>query len=364
MFNRRIQKLFDEIEGLQESFARFEAEFPDETVATAFALAWVVKVRKITCSLCGTPNKPKEIHDRKFPCSNCKKPVWITAGTMFEKVTYFRPWLAAFWLLERGIKINPWEFHDLLGIHSHTADAIFKQVSLRLLMLLLQGPSAVVPSSVFLPIFHRRSRETPAGEPPAAEETRARELAKKQSQPTTQQFVPHLKPIVSHSEPVLDENEKLTLGSISTTPISFDQLCGRVALSVGDLSAALISLELKGAVFRLPGDRYVRENLQSLVAANSLHLDSIVPDKGAQATVKAFIKYIRTRHQGVSRKYVQLYIPLFDLLENHQNWKKGTLLKLAINSKKIRYEDIRDFVTDLQVAIFPRAPDTSLRATH
>ncbi len=73
--------------------------------------------------------------------------------------------------------------------------------------------------------------------------------------------------MVSYSDPDIDENEKQIFDEISATPISFDQLCDRVDLPVGELSALLMSLELKGAVFRLPGDRYVRENLQSLVAA-------------------------------------------------------------------------------------------------
>ncbi len=157
-------------------------------------------------------------------------------------------------------------------------------------------------------------------------------------------------------------NEKQIFDVISATPISFDQLCDRVDLPVGELSALLMSLELKAAIFRLPGDRYVRENLQSLVAANSLHVDSTISDKGNRATVKAFIKDIRTRHRGVSRKYLQLFVPLFVLLEHHKSWEKGTLLKLAISSKKIRYQDILDFVTDLEVIIFPRAPDCLARA--
>jgi hypothetical protein len=361
--NKRIQKIFDKIEGLQESFAEFEAEFPDEAAATAYALAWVVRVRQTICNICSTVNVPKEIHERKFPCLKCKKPVWITAGSMFEGVTYFRPWLAAFWFLERGIKINPWQFRELMGIHWFTADSIFKEVALSLLTLFQQGDSVTVPSSVFVSVYRRRSRETPAGEPPVAEETRARELAQKRSQSITRQQSPRPKSIVSHSELDIDENEKQIFDMISATPCSFDLLCERAALSVGELSAVLMSLELKGAVFRLPGNRYVRENLQSLVAAKLRHVDSTVSDKGTRATVKAFIKDILARHGGVSRKYVQLFVPLFVLLEHHKSWEKGTLLKLAINSKKIRYDDILDFVTDLEVAIFPRAPDNLVNAS-
>ncbi len=74
MPSKRVQKIFDKVEGLQSSFSEFEAEFPDEAAATAFALGWVVRIRQIVCSICGTVNLPKEILDRNFPCLKCKNP--------------------------------------------------------------------------------------------------------------------------------------------------------------------------------------------------------------------------------------------------------------------------------------------------
>ncbi|MBI3013154.1 MAG: DNA-protecting protein DprA [Elusimicrobia bacterium] len=67
------------------------------------------------------------------------------------------------------------------------------------------------------------------------------------SQVTQQPFSPDLTPL-----------EKRVSDLISFDPIAIDHLSSRSALNVGDLSQALLSLEMRGLIHSLPGRNYVR----------------------------------------------------------------------------------------------------------
>ncbi|HIA51312.1 MAG TPA: hypothetical protein EYN91_04390 [Candidatus Melainabacteria bacterium] len=360
MYSR--ETLFSRVDGLKEVFEAFLAEFGDEDFCRDYVLAMVVETNVMRCNHCGTSNKPTVIEDRNFPCIKCKRPIWITAGTMFEQVEYFQSWLAAFRLHEKKIILNPFQFHILLGIHYNTAYTMFKQLN-KELSEMLTDCSRTVPSSAFVSVFYRRSRETPAGEPPVSEERRARQLAEKPLLMKRKRKVRQPMPSMQQTPLDLNEREKLVYSETSATPISFELLCKNTDLPVPELSSVLTMLELKGALNRLPGDNYERADFQTLVAAKDLSVDRAVVDKGQRRSIKSFIEFIKSKYQGISRKYLQLYVGPHLLNESVEGLKDGTLLTAFIKRKKITSKEILDFVTDLQVAIFPRAPAGDVETT-
>ena len=60
--------------------------------------------------------------------------------------------------------------------------------------------------------------------------------------------------------PVLDETEQIVLRAAGHDPVDADTLSQRSGLTTDRLCAILLGLELKGALFALPGNRYQRRN--------------------------------------------------------------------------------------------------------
>ena len=269
---------------------------------------------------------------------------------MFEQVEIFQPYLAAFWLMERDIKINPFQFQILANIPSYnTAHKLFKLIALKLTEFLVDD-TRLVASAAFVSVYTRRSRETPAGEPPVAEEARARRKADNNTPAKRKKDTQPPGPAVQPQALELGQIEKNVFATMSATPLSFDEIYGKSGISAGELSATLMFLELKGAIKSLPGDRF--ELSDAHIA--KLPVDTAVDDKPARVAVKSIIKFIRALYQGVSRKYLQLYIGFYLFYESIDRWKKGTLLSTFIKSKKTGYDEILKYVTNLQVAINPR----------
>lgn len=260
MNGRRVEKLFAKIKGLKQVFDEFVAEYPNEAVCRATVLSYVAENKALICNYCGTQNRPTVVQERDFPCEVCKKPVWVTAGTGFEQVELFRPWLAWFRLQERGIVLNAFQFHDLLEIPYFTAYKMSKQIHMKLCEI-LADPNRTAPSSAFASIFYRRSRETPAGEHPVSEEKRARQLVERRSESISKRKIEQVTQLAVQPKFELSDREKLVLSEIIDAPISFGLLLKNTQLPVSQLSSVLTMMELKGAVSRLPGDNYERVDL-------------------------------------------------------------------------------------------------------
>ena len=62
------------------------------------------------------------------------------------------------------------------------------------------------------------------------------------------------------STPELDETERIVLKAAGHDPVDADTLSQRSGLTTDRLCAILLGLELKGALFALPGNRYQRRN--------------------------------------------------------------------------------------------------------
>jgi len=358
MYSRRVEKLFAKIEGLKQVFEEFVSEYPDEAVCRATVLSYVAENKVLIWNYCGTQNRPTAVQERDFPCDVCKRPVWVTAGTGFEQVELFRPWLAWFRLQERGIVLNAFQFHDLLEIPYFTAYKMSKQIHMKLCEI-LADPNRTAPSSAFSSIFYRRSRETPAGEHPVSEEKRARLLVEKRSESISRRKVEQETPALIQPEFELSDKERLVFSAIVDAPISFGLLLRNTKLPVSQLSSVLTMMELKGALSRLPGDNYERADLLRISANASL--ESAVTEKNDKTTIKSLIKFVRAKYQGISRKYLQLYAAPFLFSEGLESWKEGALLDLFVRSKKIPYREILEYVSELQVAVFPRPPDVQAK---
>lgn len=358
MFSAYLRRTFEKVEGLYEAFMDFSAKFPDEDACRTYVLMGILSQGNLVCQNCGILNHHDDARVRSFPCSKCKKLIWITAGTTFEQVEFFRPWVAAQHLMEADVRVNAFQLSRLLETHYHTAYGVLKTINFKLADR-MPADAQTAPSAAFAAVFFRRSRETPAGCHPVEEERRAQERAygkqgqknnpnRKSSRRRSAQ--PHPSPDLL---PEMSGDEQKVFSFIGTEPIHFDRLCELSDLPAPSLSVLLMSLQLKNAVRNEVGNRYMREDFVSLVHSRETAQGANPANSKSQVTVKAILKHIRGMYQGISRKYLQLYVANFLFYEQLEEWKDGGLLKLLITSKKVKYEEILAFVTDLHVSVVP-----------
>src|SRR5688572_2954786 len=114
---------------LASLWERFNIEFPTEEACLQELSARTHKNGMTKCHRCGYIRWPNNYNSRVLVCRVCKRKYWLTAGTFFHRIRCARPWLAAIWLLERGLSISSFRFHTLLNISYSTALSIFKKLT-------------------------------------------------------------------------------------------------------------------------------------------------------------------------------------------------------------------------------------------
>ncbi len=208
----------------------FDAENLDEKICELKALQICCKLGFTICRHCNHHQMLKGQLQRMYRCDVCRKEIWITGGSFFDHVRKFRPYLASFFLLERGIILSASDLSNVLGISVDTAGKIYKKVA-KLVSEKMQGSGSDVSTTELSQIVCRRTIETPARQSPLAEEV---EIQKRLKLCEPEAAVEELK------EPELTTNEKVVLALLSELPILFAALCEKANLECGDASAAIM----------------------------------------------------------------------------------------------------------------------------
>jgi len=318
---------------LDSCWQEFNRLFPSEDACVEH-LRRLLRVRS-KCSTCANKLARTAYGARSFKCQFCFKKCWLTAGTFFHRVRQVRPWLAAIFLFERGISFNAVQFQRLLGIAHSTASTILKKITVAAHSAMQENATEEVPSSVFRPVFTKRSRETPARELPVAEQ----EAIDRSAGVTVSQM--QLSQL-STQDPV----EKAIYECLSFEPLPYDAICEKAGASVGQVSAALTFMELSGLVTRLHGDRYVWSAPVSAFTADKQLLDE--PQK---KVVDRILEYMRSKFGGISRKYLQNYISMHWCQIDRKRKSKRSVLDLCLGHKSVSYKEIREYVSPPLVQI-------------
>lgn len=321
----------------------FDAENLDEKICEIKSLQLCCSLGFVVCRHCNHHQLMSGELQRMYLCKVCSKEIWITGGTFFDRVRKFRPYLAAFYLMERGVILSACDMAKLLGVSPCMADRIYKKVA-KLVSEQMISSQIEVSTVELLPVAMRRTSRTPAGQPALAEEVAVQKLVALQEAEQSEQ---------ESNYPELPNNEKLVLTLLSETPITFDDLCERLHLDCGDASAAIMGLELRGLAARLPGVRYVISDQPNQLAAKAS--DIKMQKSKHHKIVSRMIDFINERFQGVGRKNHQFFAALFWIYEDRQRWGPGSIQKLCVQSRHIPYREILAFVTPPTVKLVARA---------
>lgn len=358
---------------LASSWREFATKFPTDADSLE-ELYRHAGLRK--CNHCGSVYVTRIHGARTIRCTACKRKTWFTADTFFHRIKRPQAWLGYIWLFDHGIIVNPSRFHKLAGVAYDTARNIFKKLAM-VMASYMKGNS--VPSSEFAPIIGKRSRETPARAHPRAEEAEMEKKTRLESSPpasireleknsgpspqTTHRHdnLPDNEPgqteetctglSVPISSVELSEQERIVYRSLSEEPVTFDNLCIKLKLQAGKLSAILTMLELAGLATAMIGNRYVRSPSQNNAVAGRLASRKQAAHKTCRVT--GIIDFLRQYFHAVSRKDLQLYLAAHWFMSDRAARPCSSLLQSCFRFRHVPCREMLEFVSPLLVKISP-----------
>lgn len=319
-----------------DCLSAFNAEVPNEDSARARVFAGLVENRGIECPHCRGVGMPGS--ERSFGCRKCKRIVWVTAGSFFENVRKMRPWLAMIWLFEHGVEFNPSQVCQSIGVSTSTAAEIKKKLDF-LIASQMPADSPTVPSGLFADVFCRRTIETPARAHPREEQLEVDRKADK-ALDTAPDVVP-LDPEDPFSGP-LNDYEQAIWDCLSDEFISFDRLVVLSQLPVSLLNSGIFLLRMRGLI-KAQFETFARVPKSSRFKVDK----NSVPFTG-------FVSFIKTVHQGIGRRMLQLHLAAFWCFIDRTRWGPGKLLSICLNSHPVSRHQLRTYVSPQFVKILPR----------
>ncbi len=320
----RPRKPSDEEALLCASWAAFRNELPTFQACVASLQEMTELDGKLRSPCCFELQPEGTYGERNYKCPKCKQLVWVTAGTFFDGIKDPITWRGAIWLYEEGLTPTATDLERLSGASYSSCWEICRKLNMVILEQILDGLTPV-ESAFFQEIIFRRTRVTPAGKHPRAEQAEIEEDS-----------------LDAADEEILDdltEKQISILQNLSQEPVHFDVLCAKANTPSTDVSAFLMLLELSGTAQRLVGDRYVRIKKSKKMR----DVEDLPPE--LKLMISAFKNFVRAKFQGISRKYLQLYLAAFICYLNREKWERGRILHACWQRRKIRRKDLLNYVT-------------------
>jgi hypothetical protein len=184
----------------------------------------------LKCPDCRCTDVVRPHGDRRFRCRSCWNYHSALLNTPFERIRRLREGLLLLWLKENEVEFNTQDFHGFTRLNYSTVEKLERKLAI-----VLANNNSVCKQC------------NGTGKCAACAGTSAQKSAKKTaaSTPTTTNQSPNL----DFLGPV-SENEKNALEHLNDEFRHFDILWSRTGLSVNQLNAALLTLEMRKMITR------------------------------------------------------------------------------------------------------------------
>jgi hypothetical protein len=385
-----IAEAFCQALSIEEMFQQFKKLFPTEEACWCELIRAVQEHGIFRCRNCGG-SQFEHLGGRKILCQNCHLSTSITVGTLFERIRRAEPWLAAMWLMERGVILTSSAFHKLVDVAQSTALVMLRKIRL-VLESSFDETARLVASKQFKRLMCRRSLETPARLHPSSEDDfRDCEHAAngKDSECFAEKSVSDL---VSNTElesqldalpPSMREKAKTVLQHLANGALSYDELCSMIEIAAGPLNSILAVLEIAGLVHDIGGGRFVLMQSRSQNVSEERrcertstrgvahgdrrqlhfeHDEHSPPNQFGErssedflppvvttdlALAKSVTLFILRKFSGVSRKYLQLYLVALWCCVDRDFWTEEKIFKQCYLAPPLPYRDSLTYISDV-----------------
>lgn len=335
-------------EKLVKAFHEFEKKFPTEKESIELFANLVLKEIGVHCRFCSSTSIVREYGSRLYRCSQCRRKGWIFTGTFFEKMRLAKLWNATIWLYERKVNFNAWQLANLCQVAYSSALVINRKIA-KVIHFLQSQNAELVPSEVFMKLFCKRSRVTPAEAHPKFEQIKVNESlfaeqieVEEESDTRTDEINGLLNK--------LTQDEEQILALLSEKPIHLDDICRELLSESGVIIASLTMLELSDLVVRHPGDYYTKiakpkKNSKDMKARQELINYYLHSSK-----VEEFVDYAVYNYHGFSRKYLQFYLAKFQAAFQEGFMAPGKILQECLRHESFSYSQMLEYVSPDEVA--------------
>lgn len=339
----------------QPLFDLFRLEYPDEHSAEETILSRGIASGRIVCRRCSSSNLARSNEGIRYVrCADCNFVGSFTAGGFYNRIRGLHKYLFKEWLLEHGFNISADEFSTIVDCAPNTAQSIHKKYACVVLSA-MDEEAIQVSSAQFLDLVARRSIETPARCHPRAEEDaldKADEISsimlleddRNTAAILTPSAVQALEHLSSSQEP-LDLQQKQVFELLKVEPISFDKLIVKTGLEPGPLSAVLVMLELEGLSHSPSTDFY------ALGPRKKSGVSSIKNTHSHGGALGKIMSDLRSVHQFVSRKCLQLYLAIHWCVMDRKRWGLGSLTEACLKFGYISAKQATEYVSPKLVKI-------------
>lgn len=320
----------------------------------------------VRCPRCSCDKVTRSPGEREGKCDNCKQKCWFTSGTMLERATLFKGYLAAALFGEEGLTISGPEFSRLTGIPQTSSYTILRKFRMAICDY-MPAEAVNFSGSLLQFLIAKRTVETPARCHPYAEQKLTDEalLAEPLDHPdgSCKLGIGEVNNAYSGTDEVSDEVsaevsaevsdevgddklseyekvKKVVLSLLSDVGLTADTISLRTGFAIGRVIAGLSELELFGDARVEPGGKYFKcdgMKLETEASADNA--------KELLLAISGFVDFVVEYFHRVGRKGLQTYVAARWCALDRERWGKGSLMRLSGEHPPVPYRQIRDYVS-------------------
>jgi hypothetical protein len=400
----------DKFEEMQRRIAQIDSLFSDPTEHLLYLYGFLPGGP--ACRRCGSSHLELMQGNRIGRCLICGRNNYLTAHTFLHGVRRPLDYVRTIFLLEEGFPFSANMYSDITGMAPSSVNSMMAKVFSVVSKFMPKCVSE--SSSTFIELFHRRSSQTPTMKHPSSEQdifddmenekmaasldlyleralnelyelpavangdggefkpekeapvvaatactnvsssaacnmvvttqNLASPFATNKSDQPTETAIPA--DADSSNATVFDwTREKDIFKALSREPVSFDAVIDMTKLSAAELASALVNLELADLVKCVPGQMYAQKRL--------LWTDHQTLDKEEkEALFEPFFDFIENTFQGISRKYLQLYLAAHFAIACRKRWDLGQLFSACMRNGRLHGRQRLAYVTPAVVACY------------
>ncbi len=340
-------------EDMQRRIDQIDSLFTGETDHLLYLYGFIPGGLK--CHTCHSVHLDLHEGNRTATCLLCGKITYLTARTFFHGVRRPVDWVRAIWLFEEGVSFSANMFATVTGMSPSSVSAMISKLLIVLNTQMEECPTE--KSSSFLPSINKRSLQTPAAKHPVTEQDVFDAMESENMAESLDSLINRKLADIYQDSNTSDStrddksnhaswlNEKSVYKLLSDEPRSLEAIGFALGLNVGELSLALIHLELAGLAKSLPGNMFMQKRP---VWTDTTNIGEI----SEKSLFKPFFEFINRTFHGISRKYLQLYLAAFWCCISRRRWSVGSLFSACLRSRHLTYRDVLAYVSPPVVAYY------------